>query len=125
MGFVFKKRTRVSIEVEVFNQKKVYELLLLLPFSDRKMMTVVVRDIEAQAIVVLTKGADSAVLGAASQKESKQKLARLLASHNTNSKTGLRTLVFGLRTISDQEFAAILSEYNQFRQQKVSSPMSK
>jgi|JI6StandDraft_1071083.scaffolds.fasta_scaffold14594_5 magnesium-transporting ATPase (P-type) len=125
MGFVFKKRTRVSIEVEVFNQKKVYELLLLLPFSDRKMMTVVVRDIEAQAIVVLTKGADSAVLGAASQKESKQKLASLQASLNTFSKTGLRTLVFGLRTISDQEFAAILSEYNQFRQQKVSSPMSK
>jgi len=45
MGFVFKKRTRISIEVEIFNEKKVYELLLLLPFSDRKMMTVVVRDI--------------------------------------------------------------------------------
>lgn len=68
LGFVFRKRTRVSIEVEIVNQKKVYELLLLLPFSDRKMMTVIVKDVDAQAIVVLTKGADSAVLAAASKK---------------------------------------------------------
>jgi magnesium-transporting ATPase (P-type) len=54
------------VEIEVFNQKKVYELLLLLPFTDRKMMTVVVRDIEAQCVVVLTKGADSSVLAAIS-----------------------------------------------------------
>lgn len=125
MGFVFKKRTRVSIELEIFNQKRVYELLLLLPFSDRKMMTVVVRDIEAQSIVILTKGADSAVLSAMSANEPQQKIASLQAALNKFSKAGLRTLVFGLRTISDQDFSMILQEYNAFRQQKVTESMSK
>jgi magnesium-transporting ATPase (P-type) len=66
LGFIFRKRTKKYVKIKVFNKKKLYKLLLVLPFGDRKMMTVVVRDIETQCIVVLTKGADNAVLAAAS-----------------------------------------------------------
>jgi magnesium-transporting ATPase (P-type) len=66
LGFIFRKRTKKYVKIKVFNKKKLYKLLLVLPFGDRKMMTVVVRDIETQCIVVLTKGADSAVMAAAS-----------------------------------------------------------
>lgn len=52
----------MSIEVEVNNQKKVYDLLLMMPFTDRKMMSVVVRDLENGQILMLTKGADSSML---------------------------------------------------------------
>lgn len=125
LGFVFKKRTKVSIEVEIFNQRRVYELLLLLPFSERKMMTVVVRDIEARCVVVLTKGADSSVLACKSPNEHPQKIASIDASLQKFSKLGLRTLVFGLRVLPDAEFNAILAEYNGLKQEKMMGTLTK
>lgn len=93
--------------MEIFGQKRVYEILLMLPFSERKMMSVVVRDIETQLIVALTKGADNMMFRASSQVQPLPHLTRLQQAVTKFSKMGLRTLVFGIRIISAAELKAI------------------
>lgn len=42
-----------------------YELCLIIPFSARKRMSVVVRNLDTQKVYIYTKGADSCVLAKA------------------------------------------------------------
>lgn len=74
---------------------------------------------------MLTKGADSAVLACKSGNEHPQKIASIDASLQKFSKLGLRTLVFGLRVIPDQEFNQILAEYNGLKQEKMMGTLTK
>lgn len=67
LGYVFSKRTKNAIEIEVLGRKKQYELLMMLPFTDRKMMSVIVKDVQSGEVQLLSKGADNVMLARNSQ----------------------------------------------------------
>ena len=62
IGYTFNKRTKNYIELTMQGQKKVYELVEMIPFSPRKRMSVLVIDpARDHEVIVFTKGADSCV----------------------------------------------------------------
>lgn len=65
IGFTFLKRTKNSIELKVEEKKKAFEFLHMLPFTSRKRMSVIVRDLDKGQIILHTKGADSAIFSKA------------------------------------------------------------
>lgn len=80
-------------------KKVVYELLLTLPFTQRKMMSVIVRNVDTQKITMISKGADSVMLK--KKGETSIEYERGLESFLTKvSKMGLRTLVLAHRHLT-------------------------
>lgn len=78
IGYTFLKRTKNSIEIKVEGQKKAYEFLHMLPFTSRKRMSVLVRDLEKKKIYLHTKGADSAIFEVATTVPQKNSLDKAL-----------------------------------------------
>lgn len=64
--------------------------------------------------VVLSKGADTSVLAAASSNEPPNKLSSMKYSLDKFSRNGLRTLAYGMRTLNNQEYNQIKQEYEAF-----------
>jgi magnesium-transporting ATPase (P-type) len=64
MGFVFTDKTNTVIKTKYRDSPEVeWEYLAVIPFnSDRKRMSIVVRDPSTKKIVVMSKGADSIML---------------------------------------------------------------
>eukprot|EP01134_Creolimax_fragrantissima_P001455 CFRG1455T1 len=96
-GFVFKKRTREHLFIQVNGKIEKYKLLALLDFtSDRKRMTVVLEWTDGR-IRVITKGADSVMFARINcTQEQLDNTEKHLEEYATD---GLRTLVFGDRTL--------------------------
>lgn len=92
------------------NKTLKYKLLQVLEFdADRKMMSVIVKDLETKKIEVLTKGADTFVeakLHPRFREEVDDKLALdAVKAHITRfSLTGLRTLMLAKKEISKEEY---------------------
>lgn len=103
MNYEFVNSTQHTTTVRVFGKAEKFELLGLFPFtSDRKRMSIVVREYERNGslIKMYTKGADNII---------KQRLARdnqlnLDDELNRFSVIGLRTLLIGMRVISEKEW---------------------
>lgn len=83
-----------------------YELLKVLEFSSaRKRMSVILRDMQEQQIVVYCKGADNIIfqrLSPASQEHYQATNDHL----EQFAKIGLRTLLLGKRSISQEEYVS-------------------
>lgn len=94
IGYEFVKRTKNTLEFNIFGNKVIYELLAILPFDTRKRMSVVVRNLDNQRIFVYTKGADSSILA-----KSLPYLyeGELRSAINTYARQGYRTLLFSYR----------------------------
>ena len=103
IGFVFKKRWSQGVIVEVMGVERKIEILELIPFnSDRKRMTVIVRD---QGIIkMLVKGADSIVMERLNTGISQTHLNYILKNLLEFSGAGLRTLCMAVRYLSEQEY---------------------
>ncbi|WVZ85067.1 hypothetical protein U9M48_032027 [Paspalum notatum var. saurae] len=79
-----------------------YELLDILEFtSDRKRMSVVIKDGQTGKILLLSKGADEAILPRAS---AGQQIQRYLEAVEMYSQLGLRTLCLGWRDLEEDEY---------------------
>lgn len=102
IGYSFIKRTKNYIEINFQSHKMLFELIDILPFSNRKRMSVIVKNIGYQKeILVLTKGADSCIFDKAQPYE----YGKILNDHlNEFAKEGLRTLVFAKRIINTQTY---------------------
>ncbi|XP_059451460.1 probable phospholipid-transporting ATPase 8 [Corylus avellana] len=116
IGFEFRERTQTIIllcELDYKTRKKVcrkYELLQVLEFSSsRKRMSVIVRNVENQ-LLLLCKGADSAMFGRLS------KDGRLFESQTKKhikkyAEAGLRIMVIAYRELGEEEYKSWEEEF--------------
>lgn len=96
IGYKFISKTKNIIEVSVMGNRKRYELMDVIPFSNRKRMSVIIRD-KRNKIALYTKGADSAIFSKAHWYEESE----LFNSHiDAFAKEGLRTLVFSKKILT-------------------------
>lgn len=112
LGFIFTEKTNDFLYTEfpeVGEQK--WEILCEIPFnSNRKRMSLIVRDPETKEIICLTKGADSIMLP-------------LLATPDPNidghldqfARSGLRTLVMAKRVIGEEEYKTWSEKWKQLQ----------
>lgn len=116
LGFEFFERTQTSIslhELDYGKGRKIdrsYELLHVLEFSSaRKRMSVIVKNAENQ-LLLLSKGADSAMLERLSGK-AKDFEAKTREHIKRYAEAGLRTLVIAYRELSEDDFRSWEEEF--------------
>lgn len=117
-GFEFFRRTQTSIslhELDPESGKKVqrsYELLQLLEFSSsRKRMSVIVRNVENQ-LLLLCKGADSVIFERLS-KNGREFEAQTKEHIKKYAEAGLRTLVIAYRELGEEEYQGWHREFSE------------
>lgn len=109
------KRTKNSIEIIFQEEKRVYELLEILPFSSRKRMSVFVRDpSRPDEVRIFTKGADTSIFERAGWYDHSECFVNNI---DVFAKEGLRTLVFAERIISQAEYKKYLRKRESIRNQ--------
>ena len=93
-----------------------YKILKILPFdSTRKMMSVIVKLPESNRFVLFTKGADSAVFARLRADQSDHKIVS--EGHvDKYARSGLRTLVFGKRELSELEVEIFINNIEKAEQ---------
>ena len=109
-GYIFKKRTQKSIEVEIDDEQRQIDIQAIFPFdSDRKRMSVLVRLWDGK-LFLYTKGSDMTTLPLMKEGENIQQ-----AQNDVNkfAAEGYRTLVFGYKQISDEYFIDWMQRYDQ------------
>ena len=100
-GFVLTSHTAKQAVLEVMGMATTWEILLVLDFnSDRKRMSVIVRNPSGE-IILYMKGADSHVMPLMNGIEDPDKC---LADLDSMSREGLRTLVIGYKKIPPHDF---------------------
>ncbi len=103
-GVVLTFRDSDSVHITVCGVLEKYKVLQVLDFnSDRKRMTVVLRNMQTNALLMLVKGADE-VLEDKFLKTEATVLGTTNEHLNQFACVGLRTLMFAQRLISDVEF---------------------
>lgn len=132
--FISKDYTKLTIKNEIFNEYNTYELLVEMPFdSDRKRMSVVIRDCSTNNLMLFSKGADTIMnkrinwlLGIKVESIDAENEEDILKQINekakeeekytneildTLCKEGLRCLVLGKKNLEEQEFSNWYSRY--------------
>ncbi|KAF0983003.1 hypothetical protein FDP41_010981 [Naegleria fowleri] len=121
-GFVLTQRTHHGVVLEEFGELKHYEIVATFPFtSERKRMSVLVRNHDDGKYVCYVKGADSVVLKRAATTNSSSSFSHHHdnSPHHHNLKLalqhfsmrGLRTLVCARRELAPHEFREWFEEY--------------
>jgi phospholipid-translocating ATPase len=91
-----------TAEISFNGSKFYYDLLDILEFtSDRKRMSAVVKDVQSGKILLLSKGADEAILPRCHQG---QQIRTYLETVEMYSQLGLRTLCLGWRELEEDEY---------------------
>ena len=112
MGFTFfdKEDRNLTVKLEK-GGKKVWEVLAEIPFtSDRRRMSIVVREPDTGRILLMTKGADSTLIPRLSITSSQ--LSTLSDHLRLFALEGLRTLVIAQRELPPEEFQTWIEERN-------------
>jgi phospholipid-translocating ATPase len=93
------------MSVQVFGRKKTYRLLQKFEFtSERKKMSVVVKDESTGLIVLFSKGADLAIFSKLSNEIEQHFLEATKEDLIKFSTKGYRTLCFGVRVLDEDAF---------------------
>ncbi|KAK8388975.1 hypothetical protein O3P69_020739 [Scylla paramamosain] len=117
-GVVFLGQREDQVAVEVCGKVRRYTRLQILEFdSDRKCMSVVVREEWSGRLWLLTKGAESSVLRRCRvQTDREQRHHDATAAHiDDYALLGLRTLAVGRREINDQQYQLFATQLFQAR----------
>lgn len=112
LGFEFMSRefNDLIIKNHVTKDRYIWEQVMEMPFdSDRKRMSVIVRNKITKEIILFTKGADYVMLGDRRIIHNEELYEEVDSALNIFSKEGLRTLIMGMR-ILDQEYYEIIKE---------------
>ncbi|KAL6061509.1 Phospholipid-transporting ATPase [Balamuthia mandrillaris] len=111
LGFVLKERSQSTITIEVLGQEEVWEFLNVLEFnSDRKRMSVILRDPRDGKVKLFCKGADSVIVKRLAPGQ--DQLVQTTTEHLKNfADSGLRTLGLAYKEISDDEYEDWNSRY--------------
>ncbi|PVH16497.1 uncharacterized protein CXQ87_004790 [Candidozyma duobushaemuli] len=114
LGFVFKSRNRTSIELEIYGERKRFEMLHLIGFtSARKRMSCIVRDDDGRTLLIC-KGADSVIYQRLSREASMDEILKKTALHLEDfAKEGLRTLCIAQKELDQNDFTDWLSRYKE------------
>ncbi|XP_014209403.1 probable phospholipid-transporting ATPase VA isoform X2 [Copidosoma floridanum] len=101
------RRTAQDVTISLPDKSSLtFEVLKVLPFdSNRKCMSIVVRQPHTGEIVLYSKGADSTILGSLSPTEEDSPMtARVKQQVAAYAKQGLRTLMMARRSLAAQDF---------------------
>ena len=116
MGFEYieKEFSEITIKNHIFNHLKKFELKVEFPFdSDRKRMSVIVQDKSTKQYLLLSKGADTAMLSRMIldyvELDEINRVVKVL------SKEGLRVLVIGHRVLTEREYNRWFKDYSDAR----------
>ncbi|KAH9325750.1 hypothetical protein KI387_005928, partial [Taxus chinensis] len=113
LHMILTKKTGNLLDINFNGSMLQYEILDTLEFtSDRKRMSVVVRDCQDRKIMLLSKGADEAIFPCIS---SEQQVRPILEAVEHYSQLGLRTLSLAWRELKEDEYrdwSAIYKETN-------------
>ena len=93
-------RIKVGSKTEVYKSLKVFEFT-----SDRRMMTRVVKNVETGEVLVITKGADSAIIPICSNPDQ-----NIINEIENFSLEGFRTLAFATKTLPDDQIDGYLTQ---------------
>jgi len=123
LGYVFCIRTPETIMVDELGDDQEYEILAVLEFtSNRKRMSVIVKDVDGQ-IWLMCKGADDVIL---SRLAKESKYEEETVSHlKEYASEGLRTLCFAQTKISKEVFEKWNSEHYQPANSEINDRESK
>eukprot|EP01137_Pigoraptor_chileana_P004563 Opistho-2@2687 len=116
-GVAFLGRTQSSATVNIRGRDVVYTLLNVLEFnSDRKRMSVIVRDPDSKRIVLVCKGADDVMVpllrGGETDNKAVKDTVDITEEHlKAFARRGLRTLVIARREITDEAYALWSDKY--------------
>ncbi|KAK3884823.1 hypothetical protein Pcinc_010929 [Petrolisthes cinctipes] len=118
-GVVFEGQYKDQLTLTVHGNTRVYTRLQVIEFdSDRKCMSVVVREEVTGKVWLLTKGAESSVLQRCGDGDSDhQHLINITAAHiDDYAMLGLRTLAVARRELSNKTYNKFASELTQAKQ---------
>ncbi|KAM7277265.1 hypothetical protein ACFE04_019131 [Oxalis oulophora] len=102
LHMVFSNKNGNNMEVRFNGSERQYEVLDTLEFtSDRKRMSVVVRDCQNGKIILLTKGADETILPLAHTGQQTRTVAEAVDQY---AQLGLRTLCLAWRELKEDEY---------------------
>ncbi|KAJ5069633.1 putative phospholipid-transporting atpase [Anaeramoeba ignava] len=111
LGFSLKFRDSDNIELNIQGKPENYEIIQLLRFtSERKRMSILLRNRNTNKIYLFTKGADEVILPRLLEG---QKLETSLAHLDSFAQSGLRTLCCAYRELSNMELRSFLQSYKQ------------
>ncbi|CAL4939192.1 unnamed protein product [Urochloa decumbens] len=103
-GFVLVERTSGHIVIDVLGEKQRYDVLGLHEFdSDRKRMSVII-GCPDKSVKLFVKGADSSMFGVIDKAINSDVVQGTEKHLHSYSSLGLRTLVIGMRELSQEEF---------------------
>ncbi|XP_066393576.1 phospholipid-transporting ATPase 1-like isoform X5 [Miscanthus floridulus] len=103
-GFVLVERTSGHIVIDVLGEKLRYDVLGLHEFdSDRKRMSVII-GCPDKSVKLFVKGADSSMFGVIDKTVNSDVVQSTEKHLHSYSSLGLRTLVIGMRELSQEEF---------------------
>ncbi|TKV96339.1 hypothetical protein SEVIR_9G422201v4 [Setaria viridis] len=103
-GFTLVERTSGHIIVDVFGTRQRYDVLGLHEFdSDRKRMSVII-GCPDKSVKLFVKGADSSMFGIIDKNVNSDVVQATEKHLHSYSSLGLRTLVIGMRELSQEEF---------------------
>ncbi|KYQ94389.1 transmembrane protein [Tieghemostelium lacteum] len=112
--FIFVNRSTTHVYINVMGQQVAMELLAIMEFSsDRRRMSILVKDPQSQKILLYSKGADSVMMERLSQQEKSGALLQKTIEHISEySKEGLRTLLLCRKEIPLQVYEDFASRYH-------------
>lgn len=121
IGYRFLRREKNHIVVETHGQQQTIEILQIIPFDERKMMSVIMRDPRSRQCVLCIKGADNKIMervGGGVEKNSYKE------SIDGFSKQGLRTLVYATRGLNESEISVFTQEVATLKERRFRGEMS-
>jgi phospholipid-translocating ATPase len=117
VGVVLLSREGPTVEINVKGQKKKFMQLQELEFtSNRKRMSVVTRDLESGVLYLYVKGADDVIY---ERLRSDQDTVQLRRDLDDFAREGLRTLVYGYRVLSDEDYTKWFEIYQKAKTELV------
>jgi len=121
MGYVFMGRDSRALTIKIFdNEPENWETLVEFPFdSQRKRMSMIVKNTKTEKYFLMTKGADTTMMSRIRKNQDVKSTEEKL---NSFALEGLRTLVIAQKQLEEKEFNEFRNEYNQL---KVSSEKSR
>eukprot|EP01102_Stenamoeba_stenopodia_P013883 TRINITY_DN4552_c0_g1_i4.p1 TRINITY_DN4552_c0_g1~~TRINITY_DN4552_c0_g1_i4.p1 ORF type:complete len:865 (-),score=131.30 TRINITY_DN4552_c0_g1_i4:43-2637(-) len=114
-GFRFTSRSSNHATLHIYGEMYQFEVLDMMEFtSSRRRMSVIVKTPEGN-IVLWTKGADSVIKERLSPENSRTNVMAVDQHLHDFSVSGLRTLLFARKALSNDEFESFHREYQQAR----------
>ena len=121
--FIEKNFTTIKVYNSINDELLEFEIYCILPFdSERKRMSVILKDLKNNKYILFSKGSDSVMLQGIqsynplitkfSYQKQQEEIEQIL---NKFSREGLRILIMGFRELSPKYFTSVIKKYNETR----------